>query len=202
MEISRRKILYRRSPSQEAKQQNARKTASRLRGYRTEVLRKISAIKVWTELRPELRPESRPELAHKSRRMETHICRQNGAINGASSDQGSEISSRSVFSTKSDVETGKMNTAARRNRFYAKRRTERMKRRGFGQKSGSSYYLCVVAGLRSNLRRFATLIPEVESPDGRILRSIGEREYGRSAASRMGPDVDNRVEGFDPIRAC
>ena len=149
MEISRRKILYRRSPSQEAKQQNARKTASRLRGYRTEVLRKISAIKVWTELRPELRPESRPELAHKSRRMETHICRQDGAINGASSDQGSEIPSRSVFSTKSDVETGKMNTAARRNRFYAKRRTERMKRRGFGQKSGSSYYLCVDAGLRS-----------------------------------------------------
>ena len=120
----------------------------------------------------------------------------------ASSDQGSEISSRSVFSTKSDVETEKMNTAARRNRFYAKRRTERMKRRGFEQKSGSSYYLCVDAGLRSNLRRFAILIPEVESPDGRILRSIGEREYGRSAASRMGPDVDNRVEGFDPTRAC
>ena len=145
MEISRRKILYRRSPSQEAKQQNARKTANTLRGYRTEVLRKISAIKVWTELRPELRPE----LAHKSRRMETHICRQKRRNYSASSDQGSEISSRSVFSTKSDVETGKMNTAARRNRFYAKRRTERMKRRGFGQKSGSSYYLCVDAGLRS-----------------------------------------------------
>ena len=127
MKISRRKILVRRSPLQKAIQQD---DLGKMRGkqliafekYRTEVLRKISAIKVWTELRPELRPESCPELARKSRRMETHICRQNGAINSASSDQGSEIPSRSVFSTKSDVETGKMNTAARRNRFYAKRR--------------------------------------------------------------------------------
>ena len=40
---------------------------------------------------------------------------------------GAEILSRGGFSTKFGVETGKMNTAARRNRFYAKKRSERMK---------------------------------------------------------------------------
>ena len=39
---------------QKAIQQDARKTANCLREYRTEVLRKISAIKIRTELSPEL----------------------------------------------------------------------------------------------------------------------------------------------------
>ena len=54
MKISRRKIIDRRSPLQKAIQQDARKTANCLRRYRTKVLRKISAIKARTELRPEL----------------------------------------------------------------------------------------------------------------------------------------------------
>ena len=40
---------------------------------------------------------------------------------------GAKIILRGGFSTKFGVETGKMNTAARRNRFYAKRRPERTK---------------------------------------------------------------------------
>lgn len=45
--------LDRRSPSQKAKQQNARKPANHLRGYRTEVLGKISGVKVRTEIESE-----------------------------------------------------------------------------------------------------------------------------------------------------
>ena len=45
--------LDRRSPSQKAKQQNARKPANHLRGYRTEVLGKISGVKVRTEIASE-----------------------------------------------------------------------------------------------------------------------------------------------------
>ena len=45
--------LDRRSPSQKAKQQNARKPANHLRGYRTEVLGKISGVKIRTEIASE-----------------------------------------------------------------------------------------------------------------------------------------------------
>ena len=41
------------APSQKAKQQNARKPANHLRGYRTEVLGKISGVKVRTEIESE-----------------------------------------------------------------------------------------------------------------------------------------------------
>ena len=44
--------LDRRPPSQKAKQQNARKPANHLQGYRTEVLRKISGVKFGPKLRP------------------------------------------------------------------------------------------------------------------------------------------------------
>ena len=52
-EKTRRRILDRRSPSQKAKQQNAKKPANHLRGYRTEVLGKISGVKVRTEIASE-----------------------------------------------------------------------------------------------------------------------------------------------------
>ena len=52
-EKTRRRILDRRSPSQKAKQQNAKKPANHLRGYRTEVLGKISGVKVRTEIESE-----------------------------------------------------------------------------------------------------------------------------------------------------
>ena len=52
-EKTRGRILDRRSPSQKAKQQNARKPANHLRGYRTEVLGKISGVKVRTEIASE-----------------------------------------------------------------------------------------------------------------------------------------------------
>ena len=52
-EKTRGRILDRRSPSQKAKQQNARKPANHLRGYRTEVLGKISGVKVRTEIESE-----------------------------------------------------------------------------------------------------------------------------------------------------
>ena len=50
---TRSRNLDRRSPSQKAKQQNARKPANHLRGYRTEVLGKISGVKVRTEIESE-----------------------------------------------------------------------------------------------------------------------------------------------------
>ena len=134
MKIYQRRIIPRRSPLQKAIQQNARKTANCLRGYRTEVLKNISAIKVWTELYPELRPELARQIpAHGDANLPAELRNY-----GASSDRGSENPSRGVFSTKSGVETGKMNTATRRNRFCAKRRPERMKRRRFRLKSGST----------------------------------------------------------------
>ena len=52
-EKTRRRILDRRSPSQKAKQQNAKKPANHLQGYRTEVLGKISGVKVRTEIESE-----------------------------------------------------------------------------------------------------------------------------------------------------
>ena len=50
---------------------------------------------------------------------------------------GADILSRSEFSTKFGVETGKMNTATRRNRFYTKLCSERMKRHPFCQQEKS-----------------------------------------------------------------
>ena len=100
---------------QKAIQQNARKPANHLRGYRTEVLGKISGVKFEPKLRPNQRANFDAKLA---------------PIAGASyalRPDGAENFTRGGFSTKFCVETGKMNTAARRNRFYANRHSERMK---------------------------------------------------------------------------
>ena len=121
---------------QKAIQQNARKTANHLRGYRTEVLRKISAVKVRTKIASEA---ARQTLAHN--------CRNLAQIAGTSCalrPDWAEILSRGRFSTKFGVETGKMNSATRRNRFYAKRRPERMKRHPVWRKMGSSMCVCVL----------------------------------------------------------
>ena len=57
---------------QKAIQQDARKTANCPRGYRTEVLRKISAIKIRTELRPEL---ARQIPAHGDANLPSRVAR-------------------------------------------------------------------------------------------------------------------------------
>ena len=60
--------LDRRSSSQKAKHQNARKPANHLRGYRTEVLGKISGVKVRHELRNSAPLEHKFSPAADSRR--------------------------------------------------------------------------------------------------------------------------------------
>ena len=84
---------------QKAIQTNAKKTSNHLRGYRAEVQGKISRIKVRTEI----------------------------AFESARAPRWAEIISRGGFSTKFGAEAGKMNIATRINRFYTKRRLERMK---------------------------------------------------------------------------
>ena len=125
--------LDRRSPSQKAKQQNARKPANHLRGYRTEVLGKISGVKVRTEIASE---SARQTWARNWRQLPARVAQLRPI--------GAEILSRGGFSTKFGVETGKMNSAARRNRFYAKRRSERTKWDPFLENMGSSCCICVL----------------------------------------------------------
>ena len=130
---TRSRNLDRRSPSQKAKQQNARKPANHLRGYRTEVLGKISGVKVRTEIESE---SARQNCARNWRQLPARVAQLRPI--------GAEILSRGGFSTEFGVETGKMNSAARRNRFYAKRRTERTKWDPFLENMGSSCYVCVL----------------------------------------------------------
>ena len=115
---TRSRNLDRRSPLQKAIQQNARKTANHIRGYRTEVLGKISELEVRTEISFE---SARQTLTQNWRQFPAQVA------HCAPMGHGAEILSRGEFSTKFGVETKKINTAARRNQFYAKRRTERIK---------------------------------------------------------------------------
>ena len=67
-------------------------------------------------------------------RSSSHKAKQQNARKPANHFQG--------YSTKFGVETGKMNSSARRNRFYAKRRLERTKWDPFLKKMGSSCCFC------------------------------------------------------------
>ena len=136
---------------QKAIQQNAKKTANHLRGYRTDVLRKISAVKVRTGIASE---SARQTFAQNWRQLPARVA------HCAPMAQKFSPEANSLRNLASRPK--KMNSATQRNRFYAKRHPEQMKRHPFCRKMGSS--MCLrFKPFRRQLSTFPIMILEITS---------------------------------------
>ena len=164
---------------QKAIQQNAKKRAHHLQGYRMEVLRKISAVKGT--------PDFCAKLA------------QSAGTNCALRPDWAECFSRGGFSTKLGVETGKMISATRRNRFYAKRRPERMKRHPVWTKMGSSMCVCVLRRAGTIYDRFRSSFRRSRLPAAAFGSYSSNRARWLPKCSTRGQQI---LRGSDTTRAC
>ena len=173
---------------QKAIQQNARKTANHLQGSGTEVLGKISGVKVQTEVASE---PARQTLTQNWRQLSAQVAH--------CAPMGPKFSPAANSRRNSASRPEKMNTAARRNRFYAKRRSERMKWDPFWKKWVRPFAFAFYGAPAS-----IDGISRNNSGDYEFLRRhmgfMVQTGYGVSPNDAAARTTDS--QGLEPTRAC